>query len=916
MKLYKKDIFICLNCNELEKISHLKTINLSGFNSLDFLPESIGNLVELAELNLSNSDLKSIPKTIVGLKKLKKLSLANTYISQLPNELFSLPSLEELDLSSTDISEIPSQILSLKKLKKLILRNVKLTSLPDEIFKLKNLEYLDLHNTKISYINDEIGNLTKLKTIYLSNTNIIEIPSSFKELKQLKNVSLRNLYLKDIPNYFADLNLKFSHTYIEEENSINLYNTTIKSIDSTIWNRNTEFVQMFFKARSSQGGSVPINEVKVIFLGNGEVGKTYTIKRLLKNGENLSLEESNTERTPGIDINKKKEVLSDGRKIILQYWDFGGQEIMFSMHRCFLTSRTLYVIMLNAAAVDDLTRFNDNARDWLKTVENFANGCPVLLVINKIDACPAIGLDELSLYQEFNNLKGILKISARDFSKEKFSIVLEKIKEQVMDLPGCQNALPPSQDMVRKELFKMSKQKEKNYITNEEYITLCRKHGIVENSERQGLLDWFNDLGVSISYHNDKKTTRIEDFKVLNPQWITNAIYAIIMSASNTRNGKIEKNKIAEILKAPTKCVLRNITYTMEESEYVLDIMRKYEISHPIQDSISYISYEFIPALLEVNTPRRLNFDFVSESIFYKLEYKYLPDNVLHRLMIQMYEDVDFNTIWRKGVEFSDRLTGCKAFVVTKNQSLEIHVEKSHYGKYYFAQILNRIESINKMYNLVPDHFFVCGFKKGNEIIYRCFDYETVITNLKNGNQKICAKEDSIKIVNLLDPYGGLKYIKDNREMRDQIFICYSHKDRKFKERLAKHFNSLARRDLLIYWDDSKIEAGDKWKKEIQTALNKSCVAILLVSKDFLDSEFITEVELPTILNETYNITSIPVLIGNCLYDEVTDIKDMQLINKPSECVSILTDDEQDKLCVKIVKKAKSILEKSYVKTR
>lgn len=147
------------------------------------------------------------------------------------------------------------------------------------------------------------------------------------------------------------------------------------------------------------------------------------------------------------------------------------------------------------------------------------------------------------------------------------------------------------------------------------------------------------------------------------------------------------------------------------------------------------------------------------------------------------------------------------------------------------------------------------------------------------------------------DPYVfEFLSIEEDRKRRPNVFISYSHSDRDYLDRLLVHLKPLEREGLIDLWVDTRLRAGDRWKKEIEKALLRATVAVLLVSADFLASDFITDNELPPILRnaEEQGTRIIPLIVKPCRFTRDKNLRHFQAINDPSESLIQLSSGQQE----------------------
>ncbi|KAJ0794926.1 putative TIR domain, P-loop containing nucleoside triphosphate hydrolase [Helianthus annuus] len=228
--------------------SNLQQLDFSG-NDVENLPSSIGNLHKLVYLSFSWCEkLKSLPGSICSLQHLRVLKLRFCGIEELPEDIGQLECLEELDLRRSKIKHLPDSICKLKHLKNLILDRLeklpenlgdleslnaltvpstKIRDVPPSICKLKHLNYLYLFGcSELEKLPENLGDLESLKTLDLTSTKIRDIPPSICKLKHLKYLDLSYCSeLEKLPENLGDL---------ESLKTLVLTSTKIRDVPSSI----------------------------------------------------------------------------------------------------------------------------------------------------------------------------------------------------------------------------------------------------------------------------------------------------------------------------------------------------------------------------------------------------------------------------------------------------------------------------------------------------------------------------------------------------------------------------------------------------------------------------------------------------------------------------------------------------------
>ena len=737
---------------------NLKVLNLSGLQMTSLkgaiLPEN------LQELNLNGTRLTSL-EGITLPQGLQALYLRHTELTslegvELPANLQALDlrytkltslegvelpaNLQALDLGHTELTSLEDitlpQGLQMLELRRTPLTSLEGVTLPQGLQGLnllatqltslegvdlpRGLQNLGLGDTALTSL-EGVALPQDLKGLYLQGTLVTSLPETIRGLKSLKILNLRGLKLEELPDWLPELGLPFNRKQFGE--GIRMYDTTVEGVDMSIFDQPQEDILRWFEARKKQDDA-PLNEIKIVFLGDGDVGKTHTISRLQKDGA-LIPESSTGGSTPGIAISDKTYPI-DGQDIRVHFWDFGGQDILYSMHRMFMTERTIYVVMVDARKEN----CGAQATEWLDTIKSFAGDAPVLLAVNKTDQNSNAMLDRPGLTGKYQNLKQIIYMSALCDKPEEFNgkftaAMVELIRRS--DVPKMK--WPKNWKRVKDELQNM----DEPYIRSREYGRICARCEV--DSGGENLLNWCNDLGVCFCRQDD----RLKDYVILRPDWITNAVYAVLFNKrEKVKNGMIDLDEMFRLLNSDeTRKTFPDIPYVWGDMDYILNVVRKFSLSYQVDGNT-----EFFPMLCSADSsPMAREYAEDRHVLEFHMEFEHLPSNILHRLMVERHRELDSNNVWLTGARFCQKDTKLSAIARKDGNRLKLYVrsdDPQHAANTYLSVIAGTVERICRSLNLEIGKRWVIYKENGKRVE---FDYEDLLFGLEMGDTHVSCKE-------------------------------------------------------------------------------------------------------------------------------------------------------------------------------
>ena len=150
-----------------------------------------------------------------------------------------------------------------------------------------------------------------------------------------------------------------------------------------------------------------------------------------------------------------------------------------------------------------------------------------------------------------------------------------------------------------------------------------------------------------------------------------------------------------------------------------------------------------------------------------------------------------------------------------------------------------------------------------------------------------------------------------------RLFISYSSKDEIHRENLGKHLSLMERKGEIESWSCRKIPPGKEWEKEISENLESADVIVLLVSPDFMQSDYCFDIEVKRAMekHESKNSVVLPVIVRACDWKDGTPFSKLQALPEPADPIKKWNDEDEAWLSVVsgIKKVAKNVEAKKFV---
>ncbi|MBI4760054.1 MAG: leucine-rich repeat domain-containing protein [Chloroflexi bacterium] len=700
---------------EVWKLPALKQLDISG-NQLPEIPPELWRKTDWEELGLSGLNLTALPREVWELPALKRLDISDNPLPEIPPELWRKTDWEELGLGRLNLTALPPEIGALTRLQELNLGRNQLTALPPEIGQLANLKTLQLWNNQLTALLPEIGALSSLQRLDLQDNQLTALPPEIGQLANLQRLNLNG----------NPLTLALPRALLGYE----------------IFGGNAQEIFRFYRAIWQEGRT--LGEARILFIGQPAAGKTSLVWRL-KDGSYRENRPSTmtveTHATPFGDFTAR-------------VWDFGGQDFMHATHPFFFSARCVYVLVLNVRQTYEQNR----VEYWLRTIRAFGGDSPVIIVGNHADAEQhVLDLPQNRLKRDFPNIAAFVQTSASENAGIKS--LRAALQEAIESLPHVR-VLFARPHLAVKDALEREKER-RDIIPYARYRDLCAQEGIEDEEDQKALLALLHDLGVALDFRDEAGEPLCPD-GVLNPNWVTNAVYRLITDQElrSTAAGRLTETMTRRILK----------DYEPWHRNLILNLLQRFELAYPAAaDGTLYL-----PNAMPQDEPPAASDSAWSAALTFEYAYPELPESVITRFIVRAHEWIDSGQVWRWGVLLAWDENRALVRASAADKKIEIRVTgQENTRREMLASIRAHFAAIHKTFTesagqeAFPIQEFICPAQYPSLRL----DYHKLLTYERDGLAEIPETWDRRVIrLNVHEVLNGFVTPESRREDRERLF--------------------------------------------------------------------------------------------------------------------------------------------------
>lgn len=598
--------------------------------------------------------------------------------------------------------------------------------------------------------------------------------------------------------------------------------------------------------RLDQQGAEKLYEAKLLILGAGGAGKTTLTRRLIK-GEDAQMP-TEQESTHGIEIHSLPFPMDGGQELRAHLWDFGGQEIYHATHQFFLTKRSLYILVADARKED--TDFGY----WLQIIELLSDKSPVIIVQNQKGG-RIKDLNLPGLRERFTNIKDLHSFDLSDDFKQLGELKLS-IGRHLKQLPQIGETLPKIWANVRRSLERLKETM--SFISLERYLDICAEHGIEEEEQALSLSKYLHDLGFFLHFHDDPI---LKHTVVLRNEWATEGVYSVLDNKEVIEHKGYFDRRIAS-------GIWERGEYKRKHDE-LLQLMLKFELCYRIPD---IVGEEYIaPQLLAASEPTAATNWKESGNLQLRYQYDFMPKGMISRLIVRLHRYIRLvqEEAWKTGV-ILHRGNAHAMLTETVSGLRSIHIRASGTeAKELLTVISEEVDRLNATYHnlqvkkLVPCNCSECY--RDTEPYFH--SYEKLMRARERGRATVeCERSfEAVQVLRLIDSVFVTNFFTPQAL---KVFISYCKRDKEHLEALKRHLSPLMRGESLLTWDDGNLLPGEEWDKSIRRELALANIVVLLVSSDFMASDYIwKEINIAIQRHESGEALVVPVIVRPCSWE-------------------------------------------------